>query len=97
LTIVRTAQAGDKRLVFVHVEALKMGCNGRNIASFMVFTKTALDSSVILNINSRPVPDFNSGFGNWQNHWKQGKARFWDVPVRDGLSETDKLLKASCG
>jgi hypothetical protein len=90
LTILRVEEAPlNRRIVHIHVDGIHLkNCTGGpepDTVGHMPFERRYVADSVIENLRTGPVPDFQAGYKDWRRGWDAGKAGFYTIPVSQAI------------
>ena len=88
LTIVKIESQGKRgNIIHIHVDSVNIKTSIKpvkytHVVSHMPFSKAAIDSSVTTMIGEvTELPDFQEGYDEWHESFKEGKAGVFSIPV----------------
>jgi hypothetical protein len=97
LTIVKIESQGKLgNIVHIHVDSVKIKTSIKPIrytyvVSHMPFSEAAIDSSVTKMMGEvTGLPDFQEGYDEWHESFKEGKAGIFSIPVGKSVEYMEK-------
>lgn len=91
LTVLKIDDEEDYTIIHVRLDNINFGSNG--YIEHLAFSADAMMNSVTGFIKHLDkLPDFKEGYDHWKQRFKEGKANYWEITVKEAVEAIGQMI-----